>query len=62
MCDLLATGSGHLAGGVAATQELADTIESLNTFGATANNIMALFRNTSARDEDERMNNDNNCG
>ena len=52
--NLLETGSGCLAGGVAVRQELAQTIGSLNFNGSTASDLFSLAQITHNRDNGRR--------
>ena len=49
--NLLETGSGHLAGGMASANEVAEGLCSLNFTSATANNIMSLMQSSKNQNE-----------
>jgi hypothetical protein len=53
--NLLECGSGELAGGVTASEELFEVIESLYYGGVTASKIMAIAQNAKMRDQGRRM-------
>jgi hypothetical protein len=52
--DHLSTGSGKLAGGTAAAEELAKSIGILNYSGAIASNIMSIAQNAEKGDKARR--------
>ena len=54
--NLLVTGSGRLAGGATATQELVETIGEFNFDAANASNLMTLACNKRNKDEGRRKN------
>ena len=62
--NLLETMSGRLAGGNAASQALVVAAQTLNTNGATANDILMIMQNTQRRQEGARrhMADDNSAG
>ena len=47
--NLLETGSGRLAGGAAAAQEIAKAAQSLNLSGSTASDVMTLMQNAQSK-------------
>ena len=50
--NLLEVGSGGLAGGMAASQELSQAAQSLNFEGSRARDIMTLLQNTKNQEDD----------